>query len=847
MRVFKKIRERFVIDDVFQTKKRNGQPFRLDFLKYVWRVLCKFPLENKQRDAALTEASLLSNIDSALRFIDTTIFPSLRKQRRRTCGMQSSEAREVSREELTTLWNTNQKRAIDVIHNNNTVAPRTVCPIDPDSLTQFYTEKSKKILQYPLPRQPWPADLDPPTPELGVNLEPFLKEEVRAVVKNLKTNTSPGYDGVEYGYLKKNLGRLLDTITTIFNICLKNCKIPADWKHATITLLPKKEANSTDPSDWRPISLLSSMYKIYMKLIQSRMLPWITSTNRLSARQKGSLPRNGLQEHVFNLKSAIDDFKHSSGRFFTTFVDIRDAYGSVDHLVMLQAMERAGYPQKVIDITRDIYTHSTFQVQTRGLLTRKITRARGIIQGCPWSAIAFVQSLDPWIRWLEQSLPPNSLPAPCQAYMDDGCMSSTQETDIHEMMQKTEQFLQYSGMEVKHAKCALIHAQRSGNNWAKKDNTAIHMKIQGGEIPKLGRTGHYRYLGHQVGLDNTSAKQQLQDIQAHFIDTVEKIDKSPLPVNQKIDAINIMAISQLNFYFPNMQFTEKTLKNLEDKIVECIRSNLKLNTSSTRAHIFTPRREGGLGVIKPSTMYHAKRISFLLSALNSDDMQVKTAARSSLTLHMAKRKVPVTTDTEEESFCGYKTKANGQLYKESKVNWSKSIYVELNELCTRLKTKMTYDSDTDLFNVSIPVSEENDIFSRYSDPKILFSELKKQDLANSLRHWHELKQQGRLLREAFPHADMASSNEHLKNIAIWDNLTRFVVKGRLQLLETNAVNQIYYPGSYPRDCSLCEFHIDTNSHALNNCRRLRGLYTERHDRCVELVLQALTKYALTEY
>ena len=419
--------------------------------------------------------------------------------------------------------------------------------------------------------------------------------------------------------------------------------------------------------------------------------------------------------------------------------------------------------------------------------------------------------------------------------------------DDAEMMQKTEQFLQYSGMEVKHAKCALIHAQRSGNNWAKKDNTAIHLKIQGGEIPKLGRTGQYKYLGHQVGLDNTSAKQQLQDIQAHFIDTVDKIDKSSLPVNKKIDAINIMAISQLNFYFPNIQFTEKSLKNLEDKIVDCIRSSLKLNTSSTRAHIFTPRREGGLGVIKPSTMYHAKRISFLLSALNSDDIQVKAAARSSLTLHMAKRKIPETTESEEENFCGYKTRANGQFHKGSKVSWSKSIFVELNELCARLKIRMNYESNTDLYNVSIPVSEENDIFFCHNDPKRLFSKLKKQELANSLLHWHELKQQGRLLREAFPHADMTSSNEHLKNSAIWDNLTRFVVKGRLQLLETNAVNQTYYPGFYRRECSLCGFHTDTNSHALNNCRRLRGLYTERHDRCVELVLQALTRHVLTEY
>ena len=511
-------------------------------------------------------------------------------------------------------------------------------------------------------------------------------------------------------------------------------------------------------------------------------------------------------------------------------------------------MERARYPQKIIDITSDIYTDSTFQVQTRGSLTRKIIRERGIIQGCPWSAIAFVQALDPWLRWLERSQPLSSLPAPCQAYMDDICMSSTQEAEIHDMLRKTGEYLQYAGMEVKHAKCALIHAQRSGNNWTKKDNTrAVCMEIQGGEIPKLGKTGHYKYLGHQVGLDNSTANQQLQEIINHFTDTVQKIDTCPLPVNKKIEAINIMAISQLNFYFPNMQISEKALKTMEDKIVDCIRGNLKLNTSSTRAHIFTPRREGGLGVIKPSTMYHAKRISFLLSVLNSDDIPVRSAARSSLTLHMTKRKVPISTDPEEENFCGYKTKENGQLYKESKVNWSKSTFVELNELCNRLKVRMYYDDNSDLYSVSIPATPEGDIYFRYTDAKHLFTALKKQDLEKTLDSWRELKQQGRLLREAFPKADMTNSNEHLKNTAIWENLTRFITKGRLQLLETNAVNKTYYPGSYPRECTLCGYITDTNSHALNNCRRLKGLYTQRHDRCVELVRQALTTSVMTEF
>ena len=340
------------------------------------------------------------------------------------------------------------------------------CTIPSDTLTAFFQQKSKRVLHDPLPEHPWPLTANPPIPQSEADVTPFQRSEVEKITKALKNNTAPGYDGVKYSTIKSNISKLAETLTTIFNICWQNNRIPNDWKHAVITLLPKKGGNSQQPSDWRPISLLTSFYKIFMKLIQSRMLPWIVNTCRLSQNQKGSLPRNGLQEHVLSLKTRIENSKHLSTQFYTVFVDIKDAYGSVDHTIMLEAMKRAHYPQKVIQITQNIYTNSTFSILTRTNTTEKITRQRGIIQGCPWSAIAFIQALDPWIRWTEEPSigQPLALAPACQAYMDDVCLIGYSAEPIRDMAQKTETFLNYTGMEAKPAKCAVIHGQRTGNN-----------------------------------------------------------------------------------------------------------------------------------------------------------------------------------------------------------------------------------------------------------------------------------------------------------------------------------------------------------------------------------------------
>ena len=177
----------------------------------------------------------------------------------------------------------------------------------------------------------------------------------------------------------------------------------------------------------------------------------------------------------------------------------------------------------------------------------------------------------------------------------------------------------------------------------------------------------------------------------------------------------------------------------------------------------------------------------------------------------------------------------------SKVNWPRSNFTELHELCGRLNIRLDFDPDRNLYAIVAPASDDDEIFIRLTCPKALYSMLKQRDINRSLERWQQLLQQGKLQRDTLEHADMTSSIGHLTNPNVSDHITRFITKGRLQLLETSAVNNVYYPQTYERGCRLCRFRTDTNSHALNGCRRLKGLYSERHNRCVELVGRELKR------
>ena len=338
-------------------------------------------------------------------------------------------------------------------------------------------------------------------------------------------------------------------------------------------------------------------------------------------------------------------------------------------------------------------------------------------------------------------------------------------------------------------------------------------------------------------MSGTAGKHQVESLLVEFSQNLEKINASPLPIGAKLQSVNTILLSKLGFYFSNLNFAEKQLKDVENQIVRNVRDWLALNNSSTRSFMFLPRKEGGLGLLKPSSIYHAKKLSFLISCLNSDDQQVKMTARESMKLHMTKRKVPYVEGTDDPNFGGYLLDEEGKLMKNCKVNWGRSEFVYLNELCVRLGIKLEFDGT----EYKLVIDHGDGIHFASGDAKFIYNQIKFRSLEVDRQYWSNLKNQGRVYREAFPSADAKASNEHLNNLHVNDNLTQFITKGRLQILETQAMLNIYYPDVHDKKCPMCGFIPDTASHVLSSCQSFRTMYIERHDRTVNHLENELTK------
>ena len=139
------------------------------------------------------------------------------------------------------------------------------------------------------------------------------------------------------------------------------------------------------------------------------------------------------------------------------FFDISDAFGSLEHKIMLQEMEKLGILQHYTEIIKDAYNGSTFKVRTSDGETKPINRERGIIQGCPLSVYGFLIGIDKWIRWLDDPNQTMTRPTAVQGNVDDVGAMATNMQGAQQIVQRTEQFTNYARMEVKAPKCAHLY------------------------------------------------------------------------------------------------------------------------------------------------------------------------------------------------------------------------------------------------------------------------------------------------------------------------------------------------------------------------------------------------------
>ena len=104
-------------------------------------------------------------------------------------------------------------------------------------------------------------------------------------MNGLDTNKASGPDGISVRMLKGTAIFITQILMELYNLSITSGKVPSKWKISSVVPVPKSSANIDNPSNYRPISLLSVVCKIMERHIYSIVFEHLAERELLSSSQ----------------------------------------------------------------------------------------------------------------------------------------------------------------------------------------------------------------------------------------------------------------------------------------------------------------------------------------------------------------------------------------------------------------------------------------------------------------------------------------------------------------------------------------------------------------------------------
>ena len=217
----------------------------------------------------------------------------------------------------------------------------------------------------------------------------FTKAEVIREIKKLKNNKACGMDRILNEYFKTACQSLAPTLTKLFNLVLETGIVPDSWTVGTIQPLYKNKGDTSDPENYRGITILSCFSKLFTGLVNTRITQYFEENGIIGEEQAGFRSNYSTVDHMFTLKSIIDIYLHNGRRLYCAFVDYKKAFDTVCRSALWKKVLSSGIDGKIFKVIHNLYNKAKSCVKNNGELSDFFKCSVGVRQGENLSPILF--------------------------------------------------------------------------------------------------------------------------------------------------------------------------------------------------------------------------------------------------------------------------------------------------------------------------------------------------------------------------------------------------------------------------------------------------------------------------
>ncbi|CAH1998295.1 unnamed protein product [Acanthoscelides obtectus] len=205
---------------------------------------------------------------------------------------------------------------------------------------------------------------------------------------SLKYRKSPGFDGIKSEHLKIIAEDITEPLTYLINKCFESGIYPSILKKGNIIAI-HKSGTKTDVNNYRPISIISSVAKVFEKVLSTRMIRYLTKFKILSENQYGFTEGKATSDAITKIVNQIHQNIDNRIPSICIFVDLKKAFDTVNHKLLLETLERIGFRGNAYSLIESYLSNRPQSVQISGSFSKEMYIKCGVPQGTVLGPLLF--------------------------------------------------------------------------------------------------------------------------------------------------------------------------------------------------------------------------------------------------------------------------------------------------------------------------------------------------------------------------------------------------------------------------------------------------------------------------
>ena len=205
-------------------------------------------------------------------------------------------------------------------------------------------------------------------------------EELGKAIDALKCNKAPGEDGIPPEVIKRCKTTLLKPLHDLLVTCWQEGQVPQSMRDAKIITLYKNKGDRSDCNNYRGISLLSIVGKVFARVLLPRLQA--LGDRVYPESQCGFRPGRSTIDMIFSIRQLQEKCREQRQPLFIAFVDLTKAFDLVSRNGLFALLKRIGCPPTLLSLISSFHTNMHGFVSFNNENSTRFEIRSGVKQGC---------------------------------------------------------------------------------------------------------------------------------------------------------------------------------------------------------------------------------------------------------------------------------------------------------------------------------------------------------------------------------------------------------------------------------------------------------------------------------